>query len=173
MRRLLTSAAAVGLTVVLVACGSDNSATQATTSSGSPDTVSVANIDGLGPVLVDSSGKALYVSDEEAAGVVLCVDACTSFWKPLEAGAAPTAAVGTTAIGMIDRPDGTKQVTANGRPLYTFTEDPPGKVTGDGFADDFGSQHFTWHAVVANGTTAATSGGGSTPATTTAGGYGY
>jgi hypothetical protein len=57
--------------------------------------------------------------------------------------------------------------------LYTFTEDPPGKVTGDGFADDFGSQHFTWHAVVANGTTAATSGGGSTPATTTAGGYGY
>jgi hypothetical protein len=29
----------------------------------------------------------------------------------------------------------------------TFSEDSPGEVTGDRFADDFGDQHLTWHVV--------------------------
>ena len=77
-------------------------------------------------------------------------------------------------LGVIDRPDGTQQVTADGKPLYTFTEDSPGEVKGNGFSDDFGSQHFTWHAVLANGTTASGAPGNSTtPAGGTNPGYGY
>ena len=49
---------------------------------------------------------------------------------------------------MITRPDGTKQVTDDGKPLYTFTEDSKGKVTGNDFSDDFNGQQFTWHAVM-------------------------
>ena len=106
--------------------------------------------------------------------MVLCTGACTSFWKPLTPGAvAPTAAAGTPALGVVDRPDGTKQVTAAGRPLYTFVQDGPHQVTGNGLSDDFDGQHFTWHAVLASGGSSS-----STPSATTSGagsgsGYGY
>ena len=42
-------------------------------------------------------------------------------------------------------------MTTNGRPLYTFAEDSPGKSTGDGFTDDFDGVHFEWHVVLAGG----------------------
>jgi predicted lipoprotein with Yx(FWY)xxD motif len=46
-----------------------------------------------------------------------------------------------------ERPDGTRQVTLDGRRLYTFVQDEPGEVTGDGFSDAFDGQQFTWHVV--------------------------
>ena len=77
---------------------------------------------------------------------------------PLAAGArSPTSAEGVADLGVINRPDGTTQVTGAGRPLYTFSQDSPGDVKGNGFADDFGGQHFTWRAVLADGTTASSS----------------
>ena len=48
--------------------------------------MAVRPIDGVGDVLVDSSGKALYAADVEADGKVKCVGACESFWKPLTVG---------------------------------------------------------------------------------------
>ena len=48
-------------------------------------------------------------------------------------------------LGLVSRPDGARQVTFRGRPLYRFTQDPsPGVVTGNGFADSFGGRsHLT------------------------------
>jgi predicted lipoprotein with Yx(FWY)xxD motif len=167
MKRLLTSMATVGVAAVLAACGSSGGGSGSSASSASADTVSVATIPGVGSVLVDSTGHALYASDQEASGTVMCTGACTSFWKPLvPAGASPTAAAGAPALGVVDRPDGTKQVTADGRPLYTFVQDSPHQVTGNGFSDDFDGQHFTWHAVLA-------SGGSSSSATSSGSGDGY
>jgi hypothetical protein len=38
------------------------------------------------------------------------------------------------------------------RPLYRFVEDPsPGTVTGNGFADTFDGQRFTWHVATPTG----------------------
>jgi predicted lipoprotein with Yx(FWY)xxD motif len=124
MKRLFTSMATVGLAALLAACGSSGGGSSSGAApAGSADTVSVATVPGVGAVLVDSTGHALYASDEEASGTVLCTGACTSFWKPLTPGAsAPTAAAGTPALGVVDRPDGTKQVTADGRPLYAFVQ---------------------------------------------------
>jgi hypothetical protein len=70
------------------------------------------------------------------------------------------------------------QVTINGRPLYTFAEDSPGQVTGNGFKAQFGGHHFTWNVVRAIGTTLSGPGslsGASTPNNTggTAGRYRY
>ena len=175
---MLISTATAAIALTLAACGSNTVSGSSPT--GAPATqgltVSTMAAGGIGNILVDSSGKALYSPDEEADGTVHCVAACLSYWIPLAPGAVtPTAPAGTPKLGVIDRPDGTKQVTAGGRPLYTFSLDAAGKVTGEGVADDFGGQHFTWHAVRADGAAATTP---STPATTTpksppSPGYGY
>ena len=173
MKRLITSAAALGMAALLGAACSSGDGDSSTAASTTGATVSVANVDGVGRVLVDAQGQALYVSDEEASGMVLCTGPCNSFWKPLAPGpdGTPSGAVTGTSLGVIDRPDGSKQVTADGRPLYSFTEDSPGKVTGNGFSDDFGTQHFTWHAVTAQGAASAPA---PSPAPTSGNsGYGY
>ncbi len=82
----------------------------------------------MGNILVDSSGMALYSPDQEADGTVHCVGGCLKIWIPLAPGAnTPMAAPGGPTLGVIDRPDGTKQVTAGGRPLYTFFQDAAGE----------------------------------------------
>jgi predicted lipoprotein with Yx(FWY)xxD motif len=162
MRRLLTSGAALAATLLLAACGGGGSSDSTTT--GATTTVAVKQVDGIGRVLVDANGKALYTSDVEADGKVRCTGACTSFWEPLTLGSGtPTAAAGAGALDVVKRPDGTKQVAVDGKPLYTFTEDGPDTVEGNGFADDFNGRHFTWSAVLAGGGTADGSGGASKP----------
>jgi hypothetical protein len=43
-------------------------------------------------------------------------------------------------------------VTLDGRPLYTFTEDPgAGEVTGNDVTDSFDGMKFTWHALTPGG----------------------
>jgi hypothetical protein len=51
------------------------------------------------------------------------------------------------ARGVVTRPDGSRQVTFNGRPLYSFVQDGSGEVTGDGFSDAFDGHQFTWNVV--------------------------
>ena len=176
MNRLFISGAFLAAAVTLAACGSSGSSGyggSSRTTAGADGTVAVKQIDGVGNVLVASNGKALYSPDQEASGMILCTGACASIWTPLAAASGtPTAMPGVT-LGVINRPDGTKQVTADGKPLYTFSEDSAGRVTGNDVSDSFGSQHFTWHALLADGQTAVSSG---TPGTSSGGaspGYGY
>ncbi len=177
MKRLLAPAviAAAALAVggiALAARDSDDSdnATPIETSTTTSDsgrestaTVNVMEIEGFGAVLTDAEGRVLYTSDEEAADPdVVCTDACEEFWAPLEAAdGTPTAGSCITDVDVAERPDGTSQVTFQGRRLYTFTLEGPGEASGDGFSDTFGDQRFTWHAALAeeaNG--AATTGAG-------------
>jgi predicted lipoprotein with Yx(FWY)xxD motif len=136
--------------LAIAACGDSGS------SGGSNDsaTVSVKQVDGVGSVLVNDRGHALYTPDQEANGTIRCKGGCTRFWVPLKPGAAtPTGSDVSGKLAIIRRPDGGSQVTYAGKPLYTFSQDPaPGKVTGDGFQDSFGGTSFTWHAVTSKGT---------------------
>jgi predicted lipoprotein with Yx(FWY)xxD motif len=177
VKRFLILGAALAASLGFAACGSDagSSSDSGSAAAGASDTVAVKSIDGVGNVLVDSSGQALYASDvEAAAGKVQCTDACESFWKPLTVGSgAPMAASSDVGkLGVIRRPDGSRQVTVAGKLLYTFNEDTAGKVKGNGFADDFAGQHFTWNAVLEGGKLASTSGGDSS-GDSSGGGYGY
>ena len=186
MKRLIPLGMAIAAVVALAACGGGNSNGGSASASGgagsgtgSGNTVSVRQLSGVGSVLVDQTGKALYSSDLEASGKIVCDDpACNAFWKPLTLSAGkPTASSGAGKLGVITRPDGSTQVTASGKPLYTFSEDSPGKATGDGFTDDFGGHHFTWDVVHAGGTTTSGARAGSGGAPSSAGGssddYGY
>ena len=154
MKRVLASGAALAATLALAACGSSGGGGSSTTSmpASTGTAVSVKSIGGKS-VLVDSQGKALYAADQESGSKLLCtMSACTSFWKPLTTTSAkPTAGSGAGKIGTVKRPDGAMQVTVGGKPVYTFAEDSPGKLAGNGFSDQFGGQHFTWHAILAGG----------------------
>jgi predicted lipoprotein with Yx(FWY)xxD motif len=171
MPRLLIAGAALAAAVTLAACGASGGSSNspgATGSSAGATTVSAEQIGDKGTVLVDSAGQALYASDEETGGKVLCTDACLSFWTPLTVdGGTPTGSSLPGTLGVVERPDGARQVTYNGKLLYSFNEDQPGEVTGDGFADAFGGQQFTWHVVHSDN--AADSGGSGT----STGPYGY
>ena len=167
MRSIPILAATAAAALVLTACGGGGDANPTGTDAGAAAadaTVTSKQVDGVGRVLVDPTGQALYAADQESDGTILCVGACTSIWKPLAAGAAvPSGTDGVGALGVVARPDGSKQVTVAGRPLYTFTQEGPGQVTGNGLADAFGSQSFLWHAILAGGTSAGGAGASSTP----------
>lgn len=96
-------------------------------------------------VLVTSSGRTLYTLSAETRGRFICDDAsCLSTWPPLvlRRGATPA---GVRFLGTIRRPDGRRQVTYRGRPLYRFAGDSRrGDANGEGFRDV-----GTWHAAVA------------------------
>lgn len=149
MKRLICAVTTIGLGLGAAACGDS----AGTTSSASKPTSSAATlqarqVSGVGRILDDASGDAVYANDQERNAASLCTGACTSFWKPVSASVArsPTASDGTR-LGVVRRSDGTMQLASNGKPLYTFAEDAPGAVHGNDFSDQFGGHHFTWHVV--------------------------
>jgi predicted lipoprotein with Yx(FWY)xxD motif len=170
MKKLLIPAIVIAAAVALAACGGGGGEATATAGTAT-NAVSAKDIGGAGTVLVDSSGQALYASDQEAAaGKILCTGACNSFWEPLTVnGNVSSSGSVPGKLGVVKRPDGGMQATYNGAPLYTFTQDQPGEVTGDGFKDAFGGQSFTWH-VVSVGNSGGTSNGGSSGSTSSSGG---
>ncbi|HYZ29008.1 MAG TPA: hypothetical protein VE570_08145 [Thermoleophilaceae bacterium] len=176
MKRLMVPAAAAAALLV-TACGGGGGGGNSAGTSSRATTVSVRDLGGVGSVLVDRGGKALYSPEQEAGGKIVCTGACLSFWQPLMAGSGkPSAPAGAPQLGVIKRPDGSKQLTAGGKPLYTFSEDSPGKVTGDGFKDDFSGRTFTWHVVSSKGGAAAGSGMSGNSGQSngrSSGGYGY
>ncbi len=179
MRTTRTDAAASALVATALvlfasACGgggSSASAAQTPTAPNSSKTVSVVKVDGVGSVLVDSKGDALYSPVQEASGTISCTGACTAIWMPLTLPTGQSTPSGTAGLegklGVVDRPDGTMQATFEGKPLYTFAEDSgPGVVSGNNFSDTFEGKSFTWHVA----SIGATSGSGSSTSTNP---YGY
>src|SRR4051794_1805553 len=108
MTRLTTSGAAIAAALALGACGGGGDGGAATPNSNSGSRpVASRQLPGVGNVLVDSSGKALYTSDQERSGMIICTGACTAFWKPLKTDTGtPARAPDAGALGVIKRPDG-------------------------------------------------------------------
>jgi predicted lipoprotein with Yx(FWY)xxD motif len=104
-------------------------------------TVSIGTVKGIGTVLVDSNGHALYtlVNNHQS---VECTGAClTMGFVPLTVapGKKPTAGKGVKGLGLV--PGGT-QVTENNFPLFLFTADKTHQAKGQGLTSSGG----TWHA---------------------------
>jgi predicted lipoprotein with Yx(FWY)xxD motif len=108
-------------------------------------TVSTAKT-GLGRILVNSSGRTLYLFEKDRRGMSACTGQCASFWPPLVTKAKPRATGGAKAslLGTTRRADGRLQVTYNHHPVYTFAEDTKkGQTKGEGM-DVFGAE---WYAL--------------------------
>lgn len=85
----------------------------------------------VGSYLADPSGKTLYTYGADSNGVSNCTGSCLANWPPyLDKGATTNLPSG---VGTITRKDnGQIQFTYNGMPLYYFSGDSAGQVTGDG-----------------------------------------
>jgi predicted lipoprotein with Yx(FWY)xxD motif len=96
-------------------------------------------------VLAAANGHTLYSLSVEKKGKFVCTQSsgCLTLWKPLLVPIGGSViGPANVRLGSIKRPEGGRQVTYRGRPLYTFVEDHgPGKANGEGFKDV-----GTWHA---------------------------
>jgi predicted lipoprotein with Yx(FWY)xxD motif len=174
----LPTAAVVPLMALAVAAcggsGGGNAATAATppkTTHATSATVSLANT-GLGSLLVDSTGRTLYLFEADSGTNSACSGACAAAWPPLLAHGKPTVGSGLNAslIGTAKRSNGTEQVTYNGHPLYLFVKDTAaGQTTGQGLTA-FGAP---WYVLSAAGDAITTQpSSSSTSSTSSSGGSG-
>lgn len=89
-----------------------------------------------GDIVVDAKGLSVYffTQDTKDSGTSACKGACVAMWPPVLTTAVTPAADGVTGtLGTITTPDGAKQVTLNGLPLYYFAQDKnPGDILGQG-----------------------------------------
>ncbi len=135
--------------------------------SSSSVTVSSKSVSGVGDVLVDAKGMTLYYLKTESPGKIMCTGGCATAWPPLLLPSGTTSAtagsgVDSSKLGTITRPDGSTQVTFDGKPLYLFASDTSaGQATGQGVAG--------FYAVKASGSG---SGSGSGSSGSSGGGYG-
>lgn len=155
MRRTTRWAVAVlvGGGVVLAGCGSDDddgadsvaSASASTAGSsaaaGSPSEPASGAVLGtadssFGEIVVDGAGMTVYVFDRDTAGsgASTCSGQCLAAWPAVPADSeAPTVDGVDGDVGTIVRNDGTRQITLDGLPLYTYAPDAQaGDVTGQG-----------------------------------------
>jgi predicted lipoprotein with Yx(FWY)xxD motif len=157
---LLTLVLLPALIIGLAACGSSSSdkmtSSSASTSTSASQPFTTKTVPNVGDIVVDSSGQALYINNQDKTGDIKCTGECAAIWVPLMQNGKP--------VGL------------NGKPLYTFASDAPGKVTGDGVRDTFGGVDFVWSVATPSGSAASAPAPSTStmPATSApSSGYGY
>ena len=151
IRPTLLCVASAGLVASAIAgCGSGSSydSTPSTGAAKPASSSAAATVDAkrtpLGTVVVDGGGRTLYVFAKDTGPKSTCSGACASNWPPFTASSAPRAGTGVaaSALSLVKRDDGRRQVTLDGHPLYFFGGDrSPGQANGQG-SDAFGAKWF-------------------------------
>jgi len=153
-RSLLLIAGSIGAALVTAACGSNpygggGTATGTSSGSSSAPTVTVAGSK-VGKILVDGSGRTLYLFEADSGTTSNCYDSCAQVWPVLTTSGQPVAGPGVNAslLGTTQRKDGSLEVVYNGHPLYYFSGDKqPGDITGQ----DLNSFGAPWYVLSPNG----------------------
>jgi predicted lipoprotein with Yx(FWY)xxD motif len=128
----------LGLAIASTACGETTASGGAINQATSPSpvttaTVAVATDPKLGQILVDGSGRTLYLFAADTGSTSTCYGSCAQNWPPLLTAGAPIAGTGVNAalLGTSTRTDSSVEVTYSGHPLYYFIGDASaGAVTG-------------------------------------------
>ncbi|MEA2827130.1 MAG: hypothetical protein QOG43_1569 [Actinomycetota bacterium] len=159
---------ALGLTLGLAACGSDDTSTAADTGTTAAPAVTTtvavtttaapaastgpllktADNATLGQIVVDGAGLTVYTWDKDTSSTSGCTGGCAGTWPAVlvPAGTAtPTADGVSGTLASSPRSDGGgNQLTLDGKPLYRYAADAaPGDAKGDGVGG-------VWHVVKAS-----------------------
>jgi predicted lipoprotein with Yx(FWY)xxD motif len=156
--RIASACAIVLAAIIAAACGGTGSTAASTSpspvASSSPSAATAAVIKvattSVGDVLVDSSGRTLYLFVADKGTTSVCYNSCAQVWPPLLTTGTPQAGAGVSAslLGTTARTDGKTEVTYAGHPLYYFISDKkPGDITGQA-VNDFGGP---WYVVAPTG----------------------
>ncbi|MFC1400965.1 MULTISPECIES: hypothetical protein [Streptacidiphilus] len=183
--RVLTGVLAAGAVAALAAGCSSSGTSSASSSapttaaaSGSPAGGSAAGgsttlktaSSADGQILVDGSGRALYLFEADTGTTSACNGACAVAWPPDHATGTPvTSGLTASMVGTSTRADKSTQVTYGGHPLYYFVKDTKaGDINGQGVTAFGGA----WYLLAPDGS--AITGSGSAPSTSpsSSGGYG-
>ena len=119
--------------------GSAPSATPATTAVTGE--LKIVDNSKLGKILAGSNGMTLYTFKPDSANTSTCYNACASTWPPYVILGGPVAPSGLSGkLGTAARTDGSKQVTYNSLPLYTYGGD---RAAGDANGEGLGGNWFS------------------------------
>jgi predicted lipoprotein with Yx(FWY)xxD motif len=156
LRRPLVALAALAVAGVLAAaCGGNGSGSEGggiyggggpAPTGGGPTgvaTVTAASTK-LGMILVDGSGRTLYLFAKDQPDQSACAGGCAAAWPVDNSSGTPKAGSGVKAslLGTITRSDNTTQVTYNHHPLYYYSGDSQaGQQNGQGL-NAFGAAWF-------------------------------
>jgi predicted lipoprotein with Yx(FWY)xxD motif len=176
MNRLVILAVGAGA-LGAVAAGCSSSTTSSSSATSSPPTSSSAATvktasSSLGQILVDGSGRTLYLYKPDTSTTPTCTGSCASTWPAdTTTGKPQVSGVSASLLSTTTRPDNhATQVTYNGHPLYFFSGDTKaGEVNGQGTMG-------IWYVVGPSGsaiTTTSTTPNTPAPSTSGGGGYGY
>ena len=136
---LATVAACGGNGAQAPAAGGNAPAQQQTSQPTDPNQVKLTatTVGQLGQVVTDAAGMTLYRFDGDTANPPAsnCYDKCAQAWPP-ELATSSTATldgIDQSAVGVILRKDGKKQLTINGWAVYRYAKDAaPGDAKGQG-----------------------------------------
>ena len=153
-KQLGAGLSAVALAVLLTACGGGTGTTPTTAGgttpasapaetsapASSPVPAGAAELktasSGAGQIVVDAKGMSVYffTKDVKDSGTSACTGACIAAWPPVLTESDSPAVDGVTGtVGTIATPEGKKQVTTNGLPVYYYIQDKAaGDITGQG-----------------------------------------
>jgi predicted lipoprotein with Yx(FWY)xxD motif len=145
--RLPLLAGTIGVLLLAAACGG-SSTTAAPGSSGGTAAVAQSRTADVktastkaGKILVNSKGRTMYAFAADRKGHSTCTGSCLTYWPPVRVGAKPPTATArvTATVGVLHRRGGTRQLTVNGWPMYTYVGDSkPGATTGQGLNESGG-----------------------------------
>jgi predicted lipoprotein with Yx(FWY)xxD motif len=133
-RSVLAVLATTGV-VLASACSSSGGSGGSGPTPTAPGQAVSAQSTSLGKILVDGTGRTVYVFANDKANSSTCDGACAADWPPVPAPSSlPTSLAGVTgALGEATRSDGSRQLTVAGHPLYRFSGDSSaGQTHGQG-----------------------------------------
>jgi predicted lipoprotein with Yx(FWY)xxD motif len=103
----------------------------------------------LGTILAAGPKKlTVYLFESDTPTRSTCSAACAAVWPPVTGSARASGSALTADLGTITRPDGTKQVTYKGHPLYYFSQD---KDDGDSYGQGLKTFGSEWYALAPSG----------------------
>jgi predicted lipoprotein with Yx(FWY)xxD motif len=89
----------------------------------------------MGQAVLDDTGAVLfrYEHDNPHKARSACLGDCAAVWIPITTAGTPTVTgIDPALVGTVKRPEGVRQVTLAGWPLYKFANARPGEWTGQG-----------------------------------------
>jgi len=145
-RRFATTASVCSLVLVVAATPTLAGASKHSLESTSNGAlVRLGSSKKYGKILVNASGRTLYLLTSDTASSFACTGVCTGLWPPLATKGRPRAGKGVTArkLGTVKR-GSSLQVTYDGHPLYLYAGDGrAGEINGEG-VKSFGG---TWYVL--------------------------